>query len=84
MVCQRMLKEREEQVRLEFGKILDAKLAGDVSTLLIFLTHGTGVIWHWLQTNNIHCMYIAVSFVLCLQNNMIPLSSSHMTKWRDD
>ena len=28
MVCQRMLKEREEQVCLEFGKILETKLAG--------------------------------------------------------
>ena len=28
MVCQRMLREREEQVRVEFGKILEAKLAG--------------------------------------------------------
>ena len=28
MVCQRMLKEREEQVRVEFAKILETKLAG--------------------------------------------------------
>ena len=30
MVCQRMLKEREEQVCVEFGKILETKLAGMV------------------------------------------------------
>ena len=28
MVCQRMLREREDQVRVEYTKVLETKLAG--------------------------------------------------------
>jgi hypothetical protein len=38
MVCQRMLKEREEQVCVEFGKILETKLAEQYDTFVKF-TH---------------------------------------------
>ena len=32
MVCQRMLKEREDLIRVEYDKVLEAKLAGDHTT----------------------------------------------------
>ena len=35
MVCQRMLKEREEQLRGEYDKLLAAKLAGVVFKIII-------------------------------------------------
>jgi hypothetical protein len=38
MVCQRMLKEREEQVRTEFSKVLETKLAEQYDTFVKF-TH---------------------------------------------
>ena len=36
-VCQRMLKEREEQIREDYDKVLASKLAGEVSISLCVL-----------------------------------------------
>lgn len=48
-VCQRMLKEREEQVRVEYDKVLVTKLAGEYKyithTHMRTLTHSPHILY---------------------------------------
>ena len=45
MVCERMLKDREEQIREEYDKVLTCKLAGQHLFLLYFLENPL-LFWH--------------------------------------
>lgn len=72
MICERLLKEREDKIREEYDEILTTKLAGMLNKQK-----------QHVKENNlsqvIHAEWLIVFSLK--QSSMMLLSSSHMTNW---